>query len=304
VTGDVAGDGTGDRAGDVTPRVSVVVPSFNNASFIEATMDAILTQTFQDFELVVADHSSADGTWELLQPYSADPRVRLIRTEAGGGAPRNWERVTAAARGELLKLVCGDDIIYPDCLRDQVAAMDATPSVDLVAARRDLIDARGGTLMSGRGLAGLSGRVPGRVAARHTVVAGSNIFGEPACVLFRREALVRAGGWDGRHPYVIDESTYVRVLLSGDFFGIDKALAAFRLSSSQWSVHLAREQSSQVIGFHHQLAREAPGLLSRTELWRGDAMARAMAYIRRLAYVWVGRRMHASTPGAAPTATP
>ena len=274
----------------MTPRVSVVVPSYNNAPFIEATMDSILAQTFADFELVVADHSSSDGTWDLLQPYRADPRVRLLQTQAGGGAPANWGRVTAAATGELLKLVCGDDIIYPDCLADQVAAMDANPSVVLVAARRDLIDARGGTLVSGRGLAGLRGRVSGGVAARHTVVAGSNIFGEPACVLIRREALERAGGWDARHPYVIDEATYVKILMTGDLLGIDKALAAFRLSSSQWSVRLARHQAAQVIAFHHQRAAEAPGLLSRADVRRGDAMARVMAYVRRLAYVWVGRR--------------
>jgi glycosyltransferase involved in cell wall biosynthesis len=282
--------------GGVTPRVSVVVPSYNNASFIEATMDSILGQTFTDFELVVADHSSSDGTWERLQRYRVDPRVRLRRTETGGGAPRNWERVTTEARGELVKLVCGDDIIYPDCLRLQVEAMDANPSVVLVAAQRDLIDARGGLVNARRGLDGLTGRVPGRVAVRHTVVAGSNIFGEPACVLVRREILERAGGWDGRHPYVIDEATYVNVLLLGDFLGIDTALAAFRLSSSQWSVHLSREQSDQVIGFHHQLADDEPGLLSRADLFRGDAMARATAYARRLAYVWVGRRMHAGQP--------
>jgi glycosyltransferase involved in cell wall biosynthesis len=282
--------------GGVTPRVSVVVPSYNNASFIEATMDSILGQTFKDFELVVADHSSSDGTWERLQRYSVDPRVRLRRTETGGGAPRNWERVTTEARGELVKLVCGDDIIYPDCLRLQVEAMDANPSVVLVAAQRDLIDARGGLVNARRGLDGLTGRVPGRVAVRHTVVAGSNIFGEPACVLVRREILERAGGWDGRHPYVIDEATYVNVLLLGDFLGIDTALAAFRLSSSQWSVHLAREQSDQVIGFHRQLADDEPGLLSRTDLLRGNAMARGTAYARRLAYVWVGRRMHAEQP--------
>jgi glycosyltransferase involved in cell wall biosynthesis len=278
------------------PRVSVVVPSFNNASFIEATMDSILAQTYEDFEVVVADHSSQDGTWELLQRYRADPRVRLLRTEAGGGAPRNWELVTAAAQGELVKLVCGDDIVYPDCLRLQVEAMDANPSVVLVAARRDLIDARGDTLLSGRGLAGLTGRLPGTVAARHTVRAGSNIFGEPACVLIRRTTLLEAGGWEGRYPYVIDLATYVNVLLRGDFLGIDASLAAFRLSSAQWSVHLAREQSSQVIGFHHRLAEEASGLLSRTDLLRGDARARVMAYVRRLAYLWVGRRMHAVTP--------
>ena len=279
-------------SGDLTPRVSVVVPSYNNASFIEATMDSILAQSFEDFELVVADHSSVDGTWELLQHYRTDPRVRLLRTEAGGGAPRNWERVTAAAGGQLLKLVCGDDIIYPDCLRMQVEAMDANPEVVLVAAQRDLIDAKGALLMSCRGLAGLTGRVAGRVAARRTVVVGTNIFGEPACVLIRRKTLQDAGGWDGRHPYVIDEATYANVLLRGDFFGIDRSLAAFRLSSSQWSVHLAREQSHQVIGFHHRLAGAASGLLSRTDLFRGDARARGMAYSRRLAYLWVGRRMH------------
>jgi glycosyltransferase involved in cell wall biosynthesis len=282
--------------GDLTPRVSVVVPSYNNVSFIEATMDSILAQTFEDFELVVADHSSADGTWERLQHYRTDPRVRLLRTEAGGGAARNWERVTSSARGELLKLVCGDDVIYPDCLRRQVEAMDANPSVVLVAAQRDLIDARGAILMSRRGLAGLTGRVAGRKAVRHTVVAGSNIFGEPACVLFRRQTLQDAGGWDGRHPYVIDEGTYVNVMLRGDFLGIDTSLAAFRLSSSQWSVQLAREQSHQVIEFHHQLANDVSGLLSRTDLLRGDARARGMAYARRLAYLWVGRRMHAATP--------
>jgi glycosyltransferase involved in cell wall biosynthesis len=276
--------------------VSIVVPSHNNASFIEATMDSILGQTLKDFELVVADHSSSDGTWERLQRYRADPRVRLLRTETGGGALRNWERVTTEARGELIKLVCGDDIIYPDCLRLQVEAMDANPSVVLVAAQRDLIDARGGLVNARRGLAGLTGRVPGRAAVRHTVVAGANIFGEPACVLVRRETLERAGGWDGRHPYVIDEATYVNVLLLGDFLGIDTALAAFRLSSSQWSVRLAREQSDQVIRFHRQLADDEPGLLSRTDLLRGNAMARGMAYARRLAYVWVGRRMHAEQP--------
>ena len=54
-------------------------------------------------------------------------------------------------------------------------------------------------------------------------------------------------------------------------------------------------QSGEVIGFHHRLAADTPGLLSRADLLRGDARARGMAYARRLAYLWVGRRMHAAT---------
>jgi hypothetical protein len=95
---------------------------------------------------------------------------------------------------------------------------------------------------------------------------------------------------------VIDEATYVNVLLGGDFLGIDTALAAFRISSSQWSVRLAREQAHQVIGFHHQLADDELGLLSRSDLLRGDTMARGMAVARRLVYLWLGRRMRDATP--------
>lgn len=275
------------------PHVSVVVPSFNNGDFIQATMESILAQTYQDFELIVSDHSSTDDTWEKLQPYAADPRVTLLQTEAGGGAPRNWTRVTQQAKGDLLKLVCGDDLIYPTCLAEQVQVMDSDAEVGLVACRRDLIDARGSTIIRGRGLAGLKGRVPGRQAARAAVVAGSNIFGEPACVLMRRELHEKAGGWDAGHPYLIDEASYVNVLLGADFYALDRSLAGFRLSAGQWSVDLARQQSTQVVGFHRALAQQAPTLLSRKDLIRGNTMARAMAYTRRLAYLWVGRRMHA-----------
>jgi hypothetical protein len=77
----------------------------------------------------------------------------------------------------------------------------------------------------------------------------------------------------------------------GDFFALPESLASFRLSASQWSVDLARQQSDQVVRFHHRLADENPGLLSRADLLRGDNLARAMAYVRRLAYIWLGHKM-------------
>jgi glycosyltransferase involved in cell wall biosynthesis len=282
------------------PRVSVVVPAFENASYIRATVASVLAQTYPDFELVIADHSSSDGTWEILQEFAADPRVRLLRTPAGGGAVRNWNRVTQEARGELVKLVCGDDLLAPEALARQVATFDAHDTtsdnihggeVVMVASTRDIIDASGRAVVRSNGLGGLSGRVLGRDAIRRSILRGANIFGEPCCVLLRRSVLDSVGGWSGDPGYLIDQSTYCRVLLRGDLAVAPGTLAAFRVSSTQWSVALAREQARSVAEMHRQVAELAPGLLSPRDLRVGNARARLREFQRRLFYLYLARRM-------------
>jgi glycosyltransferase involved in cell wall biosynthesis len=277
----------------VTPRVSVVIPAYNSVAFIDATMRSILAQTFSDFELLVSDHSSTDGTWEALQQFTVDPRVRLSRLACGGGGPANFNAVTNLATGEFLKLVCGDDLLYPDCLAEQVAALAAQPSAVMAASTRDVIDAAGVPVLRNRGLAGLCGEVSGTEAIRHTVLAGTNIFGEPASVLFKRAALVDAGGWDARLPYLIDQATYCAVLLRGNLVAVPRSLAAFRVSESQWSVQLVRAQANQAIGFSREFAAAHPGLLGRRDLLVSTMRARANAVARRAVYRWLGRRMRA-----------
>jgi glycosyltransferase involved in cell wall biosynthesis len=284
------------------PRVSVVIPAWENAPFIAATMRSVLAQTFTDFELVVADHGSADRTWEILQGFAHDERVRLLRTPPGGGAERNWNRVTRAARGELVKLVCGDDLLAPQCLATQVAAYDAHrggphgsgdatgAEVVMVASARDVIDASGRAVVRRHGLRGLTGRVPGHEAIRRSVVRGTNIFGEPCCVLVRRSVLEDVGGWHGNPGFMIDQATYCRVLLRGDLVVAPGSLAAFRLSSTQLSVSLAADQARSAVELHRQVAELLPGL-TPGEVRLGNARARLRAFQRRLVYRYLGRRM-------------
>lgn len=275
--------------------VSVVVPAYNNAAYIEATVTSVLDQTFQDFELVVADHSSTDGTWELLQQFADHPKVRLLRTPAGGGAKRNWDRVSQEAQAPLVKLVCGDDLLRPEALARQVAAIEAAgDAAVMVASRRDLVDGRGKVFVRSRGLGGLTGTIDGRQAVRAIVRSGTNPLGEPACVLLRREALEAAGWWDDANPYYIDAGTYARVLLRGDLVALPETLAAFRVSAAQWSVRLAREQHRQAAGFHALARRLAPETITAADVRRGDLLARLAAVQRRLAYAWLGRRMRAA----------
>lgn len=274
------------------PRVSVVVPAYNNAEFLGKTIESILAQDYADYELIVADHSSLDKTGEVIERYAGNPRVRVMTpTPAGGGALANWNRVSGFARGEFVKLVCGDDLIAPSALREQVAALDANPSAVLVASPRALIDSNGKVILQCRGLAGLRGLVLGRVAVRAAVRAGTNIFGEPACVLFRREILEREGGWDSQFPYLIDQATYTRILLHGNMVALPKVLASFRISSGQWSVRLVRQQAEQAMAFHAALRANNKGMLSRLDLLTGNAKAIAISYARRLAYLSMRSRM-------------
>ena len=275
------------------PRVSIVIPAYNSVDFIAQTLDSIEAQTYRDVEVIVSDHSSTDGTRDVLQRYADEGRIQLSDLPTGGGAPANWGAVTAKATGEYLKLVCGDDLLGPTILADQMAALDDHPRAVLAASQRNLVDARGRQIMPARGLGGLKGVVDGREAIRRSVRSGSNIFGEPGCVTFRRDAFERAGGWTDEQPFVIDQFSYCNVLLEGDFVAIPRQQASFRVSAGQWSVNLAAKQADQVIGMHHALAERNPGLLSRTDLLVGDTMARLMAQARRLTYVWLGRRMRA-----------
>jgi glycosyltransferase involved in cell wall biosynthesis len=269
------------------PSVSIVIPAFRNVRYINETVESALAQTYADIEVVIGDHSSEDGTWEAIQRYASDPRVRLMRTPTGGGAPANWNAVTAAATGEYVKLLCGDDLIASTCVERQVEALKKNPSAVAVAARRDLIDPAGDVLLSGRGIDPLDGLVAGTDAIRALVRAGTNLLGEPGCVLIRREVLERVGGWLDPYPYLIDQFTYMSVLQHGDLVALPETLASFRVSNTQWSVRLASDQSRQAAGTHRYFHGLLPQTVSRGDVMLGNARARLTALMRRAAYfVW------------------
>ncbi|OBG25072.1 glycosyltransferase family 2 protein [Mycobacterium sp. 852002-51057_SCH5723018] len=285
----------------MTPLVSVVVPVYNGVAFIHETMQSILAQTFSDFELLVSERYSTDGTWEALQRYAADPRVRLTRLDAPGPAPVNFKHVTDLATGEFIKAVCADDVLYPDNLAVLVKELRAYPSAVLAVSSRDVIDASGRMVLRNRGLAGLRGEVSGVDAIRRTVLAGTNIFGEPPTALFRRDALIEAGGWEANRPFLFDLATYCRVLLHshGTLVAVPRPLWAFRLSGAQETVRTYKHtQTEDVVAFFRELAAANPGLLNRQHLLLGSTRAHMNTLGRHAMYRWLGRkRLETATVG-------
>ena len=103
------------------PLVSILVPTYNRRAFIGPCLESALAQTYQDFEVVICDNVSDDGTWELCQEFaSRDSRIKLFRNQANIGPVANWVRCQKEARGVLGKYLFSDDLLFPACLEKMV----------------------------------------------------------------------------------------------------------------------------------------------------------------------------------------
>ena len=126
------------------PRLSVGLPVYNGQRYLAEALDALLGQSFTDFELIISDNASTDGTEEICRRYAAkDPRIRYIRQPRNIGLGPNHNFVLGEARGEYFKWAAHDDLYGRDLLARCVAALDEHPDVVLSHADMAIIDETG-----------------------------------------------------------------------------------------------------------------------------------------------------------------
>jgi glycosyltransferase involved in cell wall biosynthesis len=128
-------------AGARSPRVSVGLPVYNGEWFLERTLDSLLAQTFEDFEIIVCDNASTDRTAAIVADYmDRDARIRYHRNEQNRGAIFNYHRTLSLASGEYFKWMASDDIVRRDFLARAVAVLDADPHAVLAYSKAAFID--------------------------------------------------------------------------------------------------------------------------------------------------------------------
>src|SRR5437879_6502478 len=138
----------------IAPKVSVLLAVFNGECHLEGSLRSILNQSFADFELIVVDDGSTDGTAEILAAVGrADPRVVVVR-QANRGLTASLIRAASLARGAYLARQDADDISPPERFRRQVDFLDAHPSIAAVGAWADIIDRSGAVIGALRPAAG------------------------------------------------------------------------------------------------------------------------------------------------------
>jgi glycosyltransferase involved in cell wall biosynthesis len=180
------------------PLVSVLVPVYNSERMVAKCIDSVLSQTLEDFELVIVDDCSTDRTWEILQSYQ-DPRIKLHRNPQNLGLMPNFNRASSFGVGHYFKFLCADDALDPTALEEAVAVMEGDPEIGLVKFHARKFEALEQPL--GREMMLLHGVYAGETIIMLSVLLMTNSFcNTPSHTLIRREDFLAAGGF----PNVMD----------------------------------------------------------------------------------------------------
>jgi len=202
------------------PRLSIGLPVYNGAEFLAEALDALLGQTYEDFELIISDNASIDATADICHRYAAqDPRIRYIRQARNIGAGPNHNVVVHAARGELFKWAGHDDLYSPNMLERCIAALDEHPDIVLASCWSILIDRAGNTIRQvvDYPWATDSPRAPERFRDLLFALGGDDDYGVIRLDILRRTPLT------GSH-YHADRTLVAELALHGRFLRIPEPL--------------------------------------------------------------------------------
>jgi len=264
--------------------ISVVMPVHNALPYLDQAIESILNQSLSDFEFVILDDASTDGsTGRLLEWAAKDPRIKLVRSARNLGVVASSNRVVEEASGNIIARMDADDVVHPHRLERQVAVLREHPEVGLVGTLSDTIDAKGRMLR---------GPEIWRVTRRS--------FQAPfphGSITYRRELFERVGGYRAACEYWEDQDLYLRMARMGRIMVICEALyqvrhspTSTRVASDQRRVELAVDlmyrsmsQLNASGSFEHVLGG-GPGVNSRID-------PRVFISLGSLA-LWSGKKPH------------
>jgi glycosyltransferase involved in cell wall biosynthesis len=212
------------------PLVSVVMPSFNHQHFVAEAIGSLIDQTFEDWELVVTDDGSTDGTVAVIRAFD-DPRIRLHVFERNRGACPAMNDAIARARGRYIAVLNSDDAFLPHKLATQLEYLAQHPDRAAVFARAEFMDEDSEPLAPGTHH--YTGIFDHPYPGRHALLRAFFMIGNRLChpsVLIRAEVYRDVGLYDPRLAQLPDFEMWVRILLRGyEIEVMDFPLVRFRI---------------------------------------------------------------------------
>jgi glycosyltransferase involved in cell wall biosynthesis len=214
------------------PKVSVLIPTYKYARFLPEAIESVLRQSFADFELLVSDDASADGSAEIIERYAAqDSRIRCKIQPSNLGMVANWNACLREARGQYIKYVFGDDfLIERDAITRFVDMLESAPAARLAVSARTIVDEQSQPLEIWDH-AGTQGLIDGPELISACLRGNRNLIGEPTAVMFRKADANRE--FDPAFKQVVDLEFWIYLIGDGKLAYTSTPLCAFRRHPQQ-----------------------------------------------------------------------
>lgn len=253
------------------PLVSVVVPAYNAARFIERTLRSACGQTHRTLEVVVVDDGSSDDTAAVVEAFAGrDPRVRLLR-QANGGVSRARNAGLAECRGAYFAPLDADDLWHPTKIEKQLRCFaDAPASTGVAYCYQAIVDEDDGVLRPRPVVHAPTGHV-------YPQLTIANIVGNASAPLVRRSTLDEAGGYDETfRDGCEDLDFYLRLAECGDYALVPEFLVGYRRSRDSMSMNIPKMERA-VAQLTRKMLDRHPDLPRRLIRWRNGNMYRYLA---------------------------
>jgi glycosyltransferase involved in cell wall biosynthesis len=219
--------------------------------FLSTTIDSVLNQDFQDFELIISDDGSEDGTSQYLASLT-DARIFVTSPSSPLKVDEHWTFVCGLAKGMYIKLLCADDVLPPGALSRQIQTLNDNEVCDLVVSSRRIINIYGRTILENHGRGNHLGIHPGAKVLRESFKSGTNILGEPSGLIFRTSALIPFLPWNNRFPYMLDFELYTRALPSMKVIFLESIDSEFRVHGSSISAKASQSHYLEFLQLYEE----------------------------------------------------
>lgn len=227
------------------PVVSVIIPSYNHALYLPQRIESILNQTFEDLELIILDDCSSDASQDVIRDYTVrSPKIRAFYNQENSGSTFfQWQKGLELAKGKFIWIAESDDFAEESFLEKLVTILESDSAIALAYCNSTIVNEYNqplGTTADWKNVSFTTSHwsedfVATGQAELDAYLSKTCTINNASSVLFRKEALLRAGGVDTSYRYTGDWLMYQKLCLQGNIAYLSACLSNYREHSSNAS---------------------------------------------------------------------
>lgn len=245
-----------------TPLVSIIIPAYKAADYIEETINSVLQQTYQNLELIVVDDGSPDHQDDLIWPYvEADKRVQYVQQQNSGvSVARN--NGFSQCKGDFIAFLDADDVWLPNNLEKKLALFAQDPELGLVHSDLAVIDAD--SKLTGETKSGKEGYILDDLLAWN-----GTCIPTPSSILVKREVVEKVGGFDRQLSNAADQEFFFRVANAYKIGRVPEVTWHYRVHDNNMHSNIAVMEKDSLLAYQ----RAEENKLFKTKAFRNQCFA-------------------------------